>query len=57
MRSRITDWPTTVLGIFILLFLGWVVEKVPALVERPETFIALAVGVAGLFLKGRKNAE
>jgi uncharacterized membrane protein len=56
MKNRLTDWPTTLLGAFILAFLAWCVHLAPSLLERPELLVAIAVGVGGFFLRGRNGA-
>jgi hypothetical protein len=55
MKKRISDWPTTCLGLFILAFLAWCVHQAPVLLERPELIVAIAAGVFGVFASGKKS--
>jgi hypothetical protein len=52
--NRLTDWPTTGLGIGILAFLAVICWRHPLLLDKPELIILLATGLAGLLMKGSK---
>jgi hypothetical protein len=52
MKNRITDWPTTLMGLGILAFVALIVWRHPMLLDKPELLLMLAAGLLGVITKG-----
>jgi hypothetical protein len=55
MKSRLTHWPSTLLGVACLAFLGFLAWLNPALRSDPQALLFIAAGLFGLFYR-RKAA-
>lgn len=51
LKARITSWSTTVPGVALLAVLGWFVYLDRSLLAKPEALLALAGGLAAIFMR------
>lgn len=52
LKHRVVrDWQTTILGLAIMILLGYCVHLKPELLDHPELLVPVAVGLWGVFTK------
>lgn len=55
MKERVTDWSTTVPGVIILIFTGFIAYLEPDFRKNPTTILGFAGGLLAVFgFKGNK---
>jgi hypothetical protein len=56
MKTRLSHWPSTVLGLALLVFLAYMVRLDRTLLQRPESLVLLGAGLFGLWMKPKDRA-
>lgn len=55
LKERVTDWSTTVPGVIILIFTGFIAYLEPDFRKNPTTILGFAGGLLAVFgFKGNK---
>jgi hypothetical protein len=53
MKKRLCHWPSTLIGLGLLAFLGFMCWINPALLKDPQSLVVLAGGLYALFVRGK----